>query len=259
MIHWNVNPIFVDFGPIQIRWYGLCFLAGFLMSYQIMRWMCRREGKPVEALDTLLTYTIAGTIIGARLGHVLFYDPGYYFSNPLEILQVWKGGLASHGGTLGVFAALLLFSRKHKEFPAVWLFDRASVPVALVACFIRFGNLLNSEILGRPTDVPWSFVFERVDKIPRHPAQLYESLTYLALFITTMTIYKRNPKPPGGLLFGISMCWIFASRIVWEFVKENQEAFEAGMFMNMGQLLSIPFVILGLTMVFLAIRHSRQT
>ncbi len=258
MIHWSVNPILIDMGPVQIRWYGLCFLSGFLIGYQMMKWMCRREGKPVEALDSLLTYLIIGTIIGARLGHVLFYDPGYYFSHPLEILQVWKGGLASHGGTLGVFLALWLFSRNFKEFPLVWLFDRVSIPVALTACFIRLGNLMNSEILGKPADVPWSFVFERVDKIPRHPAQLYESLSYLGLFLITTLYYKKSPKPPGGLIFGFSMFWIYSWRIVWEFFKENQEPFEAGMIMNMGQILSIPFVILGITMVYLAYRRQKK-
>jgi prolipoprotein diacylglyceryl transferase len=192
-------------------------------------------------------YLVAGTTIGARLGHCLFYAPGYYLARPLEILKIWEGGLASHGGTAGVIIALWMFSRKNPEFTFMWLLDRVSVPVALVACFIRFGNLMNSEILGRPTDLPWAVIFEKVDQLPRHPAQVYESLTYLALFIVTMTIYRKSKTPPApGLLFGISMVWIFGSRIGWEFLKENQEAFEAGMLLNMGQLLSIPFVILGI-------------
>lgn len=258
MIHWNVNPIFLHLGPLQIRWYGLCFLAGFLIGYQMMKWICRREGKPIEALDSLLTYLIVGTIIGARLGHVLFYDPVYYFAHPLEILEVWKGGLASHGGTVGVFLALWLFSRKYKQFPFVWLLDRVSIPVALAASFIRIGNLMNSEIIGKPTHVAWSFIFERVDQIPRHPTQIYESLSYLCLFFITTFMYKRNSKPAPGLIFGFSMFWIFSWRIIWEFLKENQEPFENGMIMNMGQILSIPFVILGIVMVVMAIRHAKK-
>jgi phosphatidylglycerol---prolipoprotein diacylglyceryl transferase len=257
VIHWHPDPILLELGPIQIRWYGLCFLAGFLTGYQFMRWVCLREGKPVEKLDALLTYLIVGTIIGARLGHVLFYDPAYYSEHILEVFQVWKGGLASHGGTLGVFVALFLFSRKNKEFPLAWLFDRVSIPVAAAAGFIRIGNLVNSEIIGKPTNMPWSFVFDRIDQVPRHPAQIYESLTYFALFCLTATIYKRNPKPPNGLIFGISMIWIFSFRVLLEHFKENQEAFEAGMFMNMGQLLSFPFIILGIVMVTRALRSRK--
>lgn len=246
MIHWNVNPILVDFGPVQIRWYGVCFLVAFLIGHRIVTWMCEREGKPLEALDSLLTYIIVGTIVGARLGHVLFYDPKYYFDHLLEIPQVWKGGLASHGGTLGVIIAIWLFCRKHKEYPVAWVWDRICVPVPMVAGFIRIGNLMNSEIIGKPANVPWSFVFEKIDRVPRHPAQLYESLSYFTLFLINLTIYRRNPKSPPGLIFGLAMVWIFASRMVLEIFKENQEPFEAGMFMNMGQLLSIPFVLLGL-------------
>lgn len=254
-----MNPILLDLGPIQIRWYGLCFLAGFLIGYHFMRWVCQRENKPVEALDALLTYLIVGTIIGARLGHVIFYDPAYYSQHLLEVFEVWKGGLASHGGTVGVFVAIWLFSRKYPQFKIAWLFDRIAIPVALTAAFIRLGNLMNSEIIGKPTDVPWSFVFLKVDNIPRHPAQLYESLTYLCLFFVLWGIYKKNPNRPPGLLFGISMIWIYGARILLEYLKENQEPFEAGMIMNMGQILSIPFVILGLVLVFRALRRSNAT
>lgn len=223
-----------------------------------MRWVCERENKPVEALDSLLTYLIVGTIIGARLGHVIFYDPAYYSQHLLEVFEVWKGGLASHGGTVGVFVALFWFSKKNPAFPVAWLFDRISIPVALTASFIRLGNLMNSEIIGKPTHMPWSFVFERVDNLPRHPTQLYESFTYLVLFFTIWFIYKRNPKRPPGLIFGISMIWIYGARIILEYFKENQEPFEAGMFMNMGQILSIPFVILGIVLVVRALRGRGQ-
>jgi prolipoprotein diacylglyceryl transferase len=255
MIVWNINPVILDLGFIQVRWYGLCFLAGFLIGYHFMRWVCKREGKPEDALDALLTYLIVGTIIGARLGHVIFYDPAYYSHHLLEVLEVWKGGLASHGGTVGVFIALFMFSRKFPMFKISWLFDRIAIPVALTASFIRVGNFMNSEIVGKPTNLPWAVVFARNDNLPRHPAQLYESLTYLILFFVLWWIYKRDPKRPPGLLFGISMIWIYGARIALEYLKENQEPFEAGMIMNMGQILSVPFVILGVVLVWRALRR----
>lgn len=245
MIEWSVEPDLIAAGPLRIRWYGLMFLAGFTLGYFIVRDMCRREGKSFARLENLLIYLVAGTAIGARLGHCLFYEPGYYLANPLEILKIWEGGLASHGGTLGVIVAIWLFSRKHPEFSFLWILDRISVPVALVASFIRIGNLMNSEILGRPTDLPWAFVFKRVDQIPRHPAQLYESLSYFVLFVVSYSIYRKDPKREPGFFFGLMLVWIFGSRILLEVFKENQEAFEASMLMNMGQLLSVPFVLMG--------------
>jgi prolipoprotein diacylglyceryl transferase len=201
---------------------------------------------------------MAGTMIGARLGHVLFYAPGYYFSHPVEILKIWEGGLASHGGTLGVIVGIWLYSRRYPQFSMMWMLDRLSIPTALVASFIRIGNLMNSEIIGKPADVPWSFVFLRVDNIPRHPGQLYESIAYFLLFVCTMTLYRRNPFRPAGFFFGIMLIWIFTARIFLEYFKENQEAFEQGMIMNMGQILSIPFVLFGLYLLINALRQPKK-
>jgi len=254
VIHWNVDPNLVEFGFLRIRWYGMMFLTGFTIGYFIIRRVCLREGKNFERLENLLIYLVAGTAIGARLGHCLFYEPEFYFSHPLEILKIWEGGLASHGGTIGVVFAIWLYSRRYPEFGLIWILDRVSIPVPLVAAFIRIGNVMNSEILGRPSDVPWAFIFERVDKVPRHPAQLYESLAYLVLFIINMVLYRRNPNPRPGLLLGLTLAWIFAWRIAIEVFKENQEPFEAGMFLNMGQLLSLPFVAVGLFLVVRALR-----
>lgn len=257
MIHWNVDPDLLTAGPLRIRWYGLMFLIGFTVGYFVIRWMCRREKRSFERLENLLVYLVLGTAIGARLGHCLFYEPGYYLSHPLDILKIWEGGLASHGGTLGVMIAIWLYSRRYPEFGLMWILDRISVPVGFVASLIRVGNLMNSEILGRPADVPWAFVFQRVDQIPRHPAQLYESFTYFVLFLINLTIYRRtNSKPAPGLLFGVMLTWIFSWRIVWETFKENQEAFEQGMFLNMGQLLSIPFIVAGLYFIVRARRRG---
>lgn len=259
MIEWSVDPDLIAFGPLRIRWYGLMFLAGFTIGYFIVRDMCRREGKSFARLENLLIYLVAGTAIGARLGHCLFYEPGYYLSNPIEIFKIWKGGLASHGGTVGVMIAIWLYARRHPEFSILWIFDRLSIPVALVASFIRIGNLMNSEILGRPANVPWAFVFKRVDEIPRHPAQLYESLTYFALFVLSYALYLRNPKRVPGFFFGLLMVWIFGWRIILEFFKENQEAFEASMPLNMGQLLSIPFVVLGIYVLVRWFKSAKAT
>lgn len=258
MIHWNANPDILTLGPLQIRWYSMMFIIGFGIGFKMFEWMCRREGKPLEKLDTLLFYVMGGTLLGARLGHTLFYEPAYYLSHPLEILMVWRGGLASHGGTAGVMLALWIFSRRHREFGFMWLLDRLAVPTAIISALIRIGNLFNSEILGKPTDLPWAFIFERVDQIPRHPAQLYESITYFILFGINIWLYKKNFYRKPGFIFGFTMIWIFLSRIIWEFFKENQEPFEAGMLLNMGQILSIPFVILGFYLVIRALRRPED-
>ena len=255
MIHWNASPDIITLGPIQIRWYSMMFIAGFVIGYIMVTNMCKREGKPLDKLDNLLFYVMGGTILGARLGHTLFYEPAYYLSHPIEILMVWRGGLASHGGTAGVMLALWLFSRRNKEFGFLWLLDHLAVPTAIISALIRIGNLFNSEILGRPADVPWAFIFERIDEIPRHPAQLYESFTYFILFGINVLLYKLGFHRRPGLIFGFTMIWIFLSRIGWEFFKENQEPFEAGMMLNMGQILSIPFVLMGLFLVIRALRR----
>lgn len=255
MIQWDVSPILVEFGAVKIRWYGLMFVMGFSGGLHLMRWVCKREGKDPEAMENLLIYMILGTTIGARLGHCLFYDPVYYLSNPLKILYIWEGGLASHGGTAGVILSVYLFLRKTKDFNFVWLLDRLSMPAAMTATFIRIGNLMNSEILGKPTDGTWGIVFSKVDSIPRHPAQLYESASYFLIFVSLFCIYKfTSLRLKAGFMFGFGIGSIFLARIFIEFFKENQEAFEQGMLLNMGQLLSIPFVMICYYMAYRAWR-----
>jgi phosphatidylglycerol---prolipoprotein diacylglyceryl transferase len=251
-IHWRVSPEIFSFGPFAIRWYGLLFASGFLIGYYIMQAIYKREGKPVAHLDTLLWYVILGTVIGARLGHCLFYEPAYYLSNPIEILKIWEGGLASHGGTVGVLVALWLYSRRHPQEPLGWLADRLTIPTALTATLIRLGNLFNSEIYGKITTLPWAFVFERVDPHPRHPTQLYEASAYLLLFGVLLYLYRRHlpfwQKPYRPL--GLFLLWVFGWRILIEFVKEPQASFEETLPLHMGQLLSIPFIALGLYFLF---------
>ena len=176
--HWDIGPELFSLGPVKIRWYGLAFASSFIFGFLLMRRIFRLEGRPVKNLEKLLVYALIGTILGARLGHSFFYNPSYFLSNPIEILKVWKGGLASHGGGLGALIAIFLYSRNKPQEPYLWLLDRIAIVAGLVGFFIRIGNLFNSEIIGTPTTLPWAFIFEKVDNIPRHPAQLYKSVTY---------------------------------------------------------------------------------
>ena len=256
-IQWDVSPEIFSLGPLTIRWYGLLFASGFFIGYYLMQAIYKRENKPLANLDALLWYVLLGTVIGARLGHCLFYEPEYYLSNPVEILKIWEGGLASHGGTAGVFLALWLYSRRRPQEPFGWLADRLAIPTALTATFIRLGNLFNSEIYGKITTLPWAFIFERVDPHPRHPTQLYEASVYFVLFLLLLYLYWRRftfyEKPYRPL--GLFLSWVFGWRILIEFVKEPQAPFETALPLNMGQLLSIPLVALGL---YLLLRHSPE-
>lgn len=252
MIHWNADPILLQLGPLAIHWYGVLFAGGFLLGYQIMQWIYHREGQPTEQLDKLLTYIFIGTVLGARLAHVVFYEPEYYFSNPWEILKIWKGGLASHGGTLGVLLAIVVFVRQHSDVRILWLLDRLAIPTALTACFIRLGNFMNSEIVGLPTDGSWGVVFEKVDVLPRHPVQLYEAGCYALIFVLLLVLYRLNKMQREGLAFGLFMTLIFGSRFLLEFFKTPQAAYEVGYSISVGQWLSVPFILFGIFMMLRA-------
>ena len=259
MIHWSVDPILLQLGPVQIRWYGLLFLSGFYLGFYYLQKVCRWENKPPEKMDSLLVYVILGTTIGARIGHCVFYEWDYFSNHLLEIFMIWKGGLASHGGGAGVLVALFLFSKFNPEFTFTWLCDRVAVPLTLAGALIRLGNLMNSEIIGQPTDLPWSFVFQRVDQIPRHPTQIYESLWYILTWLGGLFWYNKfKRQPPPGLLFGWTVSAIFIGRILLEFVKENQESFESNMVLNMGQLLSLPYLLIGGFLFFRALLLARS-
>ena len=249
MLHWNLDPILLQLGPLAIHWYGVFFAAGFLIGYQIMHWIFRREGYPTEQLDKLLTYLFFGTIIGARLAHVIFYEPEYYFSNPLEILKIWKGGLASHGGTVGVLLVIWIFVRQNPSMGLLWLLDRLAIPTALTACFIRLGNFANSEIVGNPTGGDWGVVFEKLDMVPRHPVQLYESACYAFTFVLLFALYRLGKNRKEGLAFGLFMTLVFGSRFLLEYEKTPQAAYEAGYAISVGQWLSVPFILLGIIMM----------
>lgn len=245
-IEWNVRPELVRFGPLALRWYGLLFAVLFAVGFLMVRWQFRVEQKDETVLDSLLLYIVVGTIVGARLGHCLLYEPVYFLRHPWEIPAVWQGGLASHGGAAGVLLALYLFTRRHPELAYLWLLDRIVVPTALAGALIRLGNLFNSEILGTPTRVPWAFVFERIDSVPRHPVQLYESLVYAGIFLALWRLYsRRRAQTPPGRLLGLFLISVFTARFFLEFLKEHQAAYGHQFPLKVGQWLSLPFILAG--------------
>ncbi len=262
IIHWDVDPeIFLIGDSFPLRYYGLLWITGLLLAYFVLQRIYKKEGVSTENLEQLTTYIFVGLILGARLGHCFFYEPEHYLNNPLEILLPIKEingsfeftgfqGLASHGGTLGVIIAIFMYWRKTKT-NILWVLDRVAIVTPITCAFIRLGNLMNSEIYGKPTDGTWGFVFERDDMIPRHPTQLYEAFSHLLIFGLLFYMY-RSPKIKNrsGLFVGILLILLFAARFIIEFFKENQVAFEDEMTLNMGQWLSIPFILIGLLFVF---------
>lgn len=262
------NPQGIDVGPIAVRWYGMMFLIGFIIGYRIVWHMFRHEGAPEEWLPTLLIYVAVATIVGARLGHCFFYEWDYYSAHPDRIIAFWEGGLASHGGTIGIIIAIFIYSKLVTKRSPLWTFDRLVVAIALVACLIRLGNLFNSEIFGYATTLPWGFKFPlsrewQIFYAPTdsacHPTQLYEAATYLLLFVLLMWMYwKKNAEERPGLLLGVFFIGVFLSRILIEFVKNPQEEFERNMLLNMGQLLSVPFVLAGIILICYALKRPRQ-
>ncbi len=262
-ITWDASPVIFSIGPLALRWYGLAFAIGFIIGYNIVAKMFKHEGAPEKWLGILLTYVVVATIIGSRLGHVFFYQWDYYSQHPGEIFKIWEGGLASHGGVIGNFVAVWLFSIFVTKKSVSWTVDRLVVPVAMVAGLIRLGNLMNSEIYGGVTDLPWGFIFVRDGQtLPMHPTQIYEALCYFALFGVLMWMYwKKNAQERPWLISGVFFIGVFVSRFLIEYVKNVQVGKEIEMIatygINMGQLLSIPFIIMGVVMVVYAMTHPR--
>ncbi len=278
-INWNPNPeLFNFFGSFSIRYYSLLWIVGLICSFFIVRRQYRDKKIGEDKFEPLFFYCFFGILLGSRLGHCLFYQPDYYLHHipemilPIKILPgggwKWTGyeGLASHGGTLGLIIALYLYCRQ-KKMHFMDVLDMIAVGTPICACCIRLANLMNSEIIGKATDVPWAFVFEREDMVPRHPAQLYEAIAYFIFALGMCYLYRRGLKQRGdkepdvknlptavspisypytrGFFFGLCLTEIFFFRFFIEFLKENQVNFEEGMTLNMGQWLSIPFVLVG--------------
>lgn len=253
---WSVNPIAISIGSLHVFWYGILFATAILSGLEFMKWVFKQEGKNIEMLDSMFVYIVVGIIVGARLGHCFFYDPSFYLAHPLKIFAVWEGGLASHGGGLGVIIALYLYVKKYK-LNFLWLLDRVAIPTALFGFFVRLGNFMNSEIVGSPSDVSWAVVFSRVDSLPRHPAQLYESFSYLLIFLFLTYIYiNYRKKLKNGTLFGLFLTLVFSVRFLVEFVKVKQADYDTSfLMMSTGQALSIPFLLLGFYLIFF---HSKK-
>ena len=262
-IHWNIDPVLINLGFTEIRYYAILFVGGLVMGAYVVKRMFSKEGLHPDLIYTLSFYVLIGTVIGARLGHCLFYEPEYYLRHPLEMILPFAKdasgswhfagykGLASHGGIIGVLVASYLFVRK-KKLSYLWLLDRVAIAGALVGCFIRIGNFFNSEIIGLPSTLPWAVVFEQVSSVPRHPAQLYEALAYLAIFGLLMCLYKyKQTELKNGFILGIFLVLLFLARFLIEFIKVRQAGFEDSMDLDMGQLLSIPFIAVGIVLIAL--------
>ncbi len=260
-VHWHVNPVLFHIGGLQIRWYSLLFVSGFVIGWYLFRWFFRREKVSEKLLDPLLYTLLIATIVGARLGHCLFYQPDYYLGSWQgfwEIFMPWKGGLASHGGAIALLLAMWWYSNhygKKNGFDFLWIMDRLCIAVAFAGCMIRLGNLFNSEIYGDVTTLPWGFIFDlRGETEPKHPTQLYEAFSYLILGLILVWVYKNKlDKVYRGFFFGAFLVGCFGMRFLIEFIKEPQVGFEEGMALNMGQLLSIPFIVVGIAILILSI------
>ena len=266
LIAFKLGPIPL-LGTIAVRWYGLMWVIGLALAYFVVKQLYKEQKIKDEYFDPLFIYCFLGILIGARLGHRIFYEPDYFLTSGKGLIEMilpirlgddgsWLGqtfgfhvigyaGLASHGGTLGLMIALWMYVRKTKL--GIWtVLDNIAIATGTTACFIRLGNLMNSEIIGKITDVPWAFIFERVDAVPRHPGQLYEAIAYAILFVIMWQLHKKMPEKIGtGWYFGFCLTYIFTFRFFIEYTKEIQEAFEASLPIDMGQILSIPFIILG--------------
>ena len=261
-IVWDVSPVAFTIpnavpllGGHEIRWYGMLFALAFIVGYYLMQRIFKKEGESEKLLDSIFTYMIIFTVLGARLGHCLFYEPEYYLSHPLDILKIWEGGLASHWASIGILIGLYFFSKQNHK-PFLWTMDRVVIPVAIGGAFVRLGNLMNSEIFGHVTSMPWGFYFKNYydpafTTDPRHPTQIYEALSYFIIFIITYRMYlKADGHPKRGTIFGWFLIMLFTVRFFIEFLKEPQVGFEQHMLLNMGQLLSIPFIIAGIVILY---------
>jgi len=272
-INWNPDVVAFHLGPMEFRWYSLFWLIGLLCAFLMGRWLFKSQKVKDELFDPLFFYCFVGILVGARLGHCIFYEPDYFLSSGTHFLEMfvpvrqmadgsWKftgyQGLASHGGTLGLMIALWAYV-KWSKIPLMQVLDNIAIVTPITACCIRLGNLMNSEIIGKATDLPWAFIFERVDMQPRHPGQLYEAIAYFILLFIGLAIYLRNKSLVGtGFFFGLCLTYIFTFRFFIEYTKENQEAFEDSMFFNMGQLLSVPFVLLGVFCMVRGIKKAKE-
>ncbi|MBI5220168.1 MAG: prolipoprotein diacylglyceryl transferase [Bacteroidia bacterium] len=254
-IVWTVKPEAFSIGGHEIRWYGLLLACGFYMGFFVLQKILKKENFKEDRISLLAIFVFAGTIIGLRLGHCLFYEPGYYLSHPLDILKVWEGGLASHGAAVGILIAVFIYCKKY-HVSYISLLDKVVIIIPLSGGMVRIGNLMNSEIFGKPTALAWGFIFTNAGQTePRHPTQIYEALIYFAIFIILMWLYyRKNAGTRTGYLLGVFLILLFFSRFLIEFVKDVQVDFEKNLPLDMGQILSIPFIALGIFLLYRAFK-----
>lgn len=263
-ITWNVDPTFFTLFGLDIRYYGVLWAVAFMLGIYYFTKFCKHEGLPDKLVDSMFWCATILAILGARLGHCLFYEPEVYLADPLRILNIREGGMASHGAAIGFLLGLTIFAIANK-MPWWWGADRIMIPVAIGGAGVRIGNLMNSEIYGGPTDLPWGFIFQRAGETqPMHPTQIYEALCYILVFLILLWLYfKRDAgRKHPGLMFGVGLIGIFVARFIIEYIKNDQVGFEEGMRsaigMNMGQLLSIPFVVIGIVLVIVGLLNKPQ-
>ena len=255
---WNVNPNILELGPLQLRWYGVLFVGSFFLGLLILTKIYKREGKDPAELDAMLIYAMIGTVLGSRLVHCLFYEPEFYLSHPLEILKVWKGGLASHGGLAGVLIAFYLFSKRYNT-PYMWVLSRTAIAGTVIAASVRIGNFFNSEILGLPSDKPWAIIFAKVDMVPRHPVQLYEAFSYLLMFVLLVAIYRKvTPAFATKIIPGLFLVTMFSTRFFLEYTKTRQATYTTDLPFTTGQMLSIPYIIVGMLWIIWAFKSASK-
>ncbi|HRP38110.1 MAG: prolipoprotein diacylglyceryl transferase [Chitinophagales bacterium] len=245
-ILWNPSPNAITIGSFSVQWYGLCWGTAILLCYFLAQWFCKREGKDPEKMADLMIYVFSAALIGARLAQAIFYEPELYLQNPVEIFKVWKGGLASHGGVVGVFVGMWIFSKKFPDYGYLWLMERTAITAMIAGILIRFGNLMNSEIVGKVTDVSWAFIFERVDELPRHPTVLYEAIAYLLIFIFQLLLYRKIKNLLPGIYLSVFLTVVFSTRLLLEFTKQPESSGVFGL--SNTQTLSLPLIAAGLIM-----------
>jgi len=261
-IVWNIDPVLFKIGSFSIRWYSILMITGFYLGYITIKKIFILDNVPVKTLETFGIFIVIGMFVGGRLGHCLFYEADYYLKYPLDIIKPWRGelgngarfigykGMASHGGVIGVLIGLSINARIRK-LSILWVFDRFAIAVVLAGAFIRLGNLFNSEILGIPSSLPWSVIFIRVSNVPKHPVQFYEAVIYFLIFYASLSFYLKNKETlKNGKLLGLILLLVFSSRFLLEFIKENQTATDATSLLKMGQILSIPFILIGGVLFF---------
>lgn len=261
VVTWDVNPALFHLGSFEVRYYGVLWAVALGISAYIFHHIMIREGLSEKTFDSVFWFGVISTVLGSRLGHCLFYDPGYYLTHPVEILDIRQGGMASHGAAVGLLIGLWLFSRKNK-LPYIWSLDRISIVVAISGVAVRLGNLMNSEIYGTVTSLPWGFIFVRDgETLPKHPTQIYEALCYLVLFVILLWMYYKKDlaRRWPGVMFGFFLIILFGTRFLIEFIKNPQVDFEQNMVLNMGQLLSIPFIVAGVVILWRALKQAPLT